>query len=89
MIRKIIWITLLVFGFHLHAAPVVTTNPDQIAKPILSVPANVPTRKVKLYFNNLNQQQGNFTLGNFTTGRNIEFTMRKDELIFQAALVVV
>lgn len=86
MIRKIIWITLLVFGFHLHAAPVVTTNPDQIAKPILSVPANVPTRKVKLYFNNLNQQQGNFTLGNFTTGRNIEFTMRKDELIFQAAL---
>ncbi|HHT0592644.1 TPA: cellulose biosynthesis cyclic di-GMP-binding regulatory protein BcsB [Legionella anisa] len=86
MIRKIIWITLLVFGFHLHAAPAVTTNPGQIAKPILSVPANVPTRKVKLYFNNLNQQQGNFTLGNFTTGRNIEFTMRKDELIFQAAL---
>ncbi|MCE0723133.1 MULTISPECIES: cellulose biosynthesis cyclic di-GMP-binding regulatory protein BcsB [Legionella] len=86
MIRKIIWITLLVFGFHLHAAPADTTNPGQIAKPILSVPANVPTRKVKLYFNNLNQQQGNFTLGNFTTGRNIEFTMRKDELIFQAAL---
>lgn len=86
MIRKIIWITLLVLGCHFHAVFAVTTNPGQTAKPILSVPANVPTRKVKLYFNNLNQQQGNFTLGNFTTGRNIEFTMRKDELIFQAVL---
>ncbi len=86
MIRKIIWITLLAFGFHLHAVSAATTNPGQTAKSILSVPANVPTRKVKLYFNNLNQQQGNFTLGNFTTGRNIEFTMRKDELIFQAVL---
>lgn len=89
MIRRIIWITLLVLGFacvQLYAAPSLSANPIPVAKPILSVPANLPTRKVKLYFNNLNQQQGNFTLGNFTTGRNIEFSMRKDELIFQAVL---
>ncbi|WP_454780649.1 cellulose biosynthesis cyclic di-GMP-binding regulatory protein BcsB [Legionella sp. WA2022007384] len=88
MRRRIIRIILLTLGcasVQLNAAPDVSVNPPS-AKPILSAPANVPTRKVQLYFNNLNQQQGNFTLGNFTTGRNIEFSMRKDELVFQAVL---
>lgn len=89
MIRKKIWITSLVFMFasiHVQAAPAVSAKPNQAAKPTLSVPANAPTRKIQIYFNNANQQLGNFTLGNYATGRNIEFSLRKDELIVQAVL---
>lgn len=88
MIRRIIWITLLALGggsVGLYAAPDVSANPIP-EKPILSAPANVPTRNVQLYFNNLNQQQGNFTLGGFSSGRNIDFSIRKDELVFRAVL---
>ncbi|PWY57471.1 cellulose biosynthesis cyclic di-GMP-binding regulatory protein BcsB [Legionella qingyii] len=88
MIRRVIWIILLALGganVGLYAAPYISANPAP-TKPVLSTPANVPTRKVQLYFNDLNQQQGNFTLGSFSTGRNIDFSIRKDELVFQAVL---
>ncbi|CAM2786686.1 Cellulose synthase regulatory subunit [Legionella steigerwaltii] len=86
MRRKIIWIILLLFwgaSVHIQTTFALSANSIQAAQP---AQANVPTRKVQLYFNSLNQQQGNFTLTNFMTGRNIEFTVRKDELISQAAL---
>lgn len=88
MIRKIIWIALLVLGGASVSIPAVsaTSANSTQTQPILSASANAPTRTIQLYFNNLNQQQGNFTLGNFTSGRNIEFTVRKDELISQAVL---
>lgn len=89
MIRKIIWIALLIMAgasISSQAASAASANSMQEAQPILSTTANTPTRTIHLYFNNLNQQQGNFTLGNFTTGKNIEFTVRKDELISQAVL---
>ncbi|MCW8417999.1 cellulose biosynthesis cyclic di-GMP-binding regulatory protein BcsB [Fluoribacter dumoffii] len=87
MRRKIIWIILLVCGacIHMHTASAASATSAQTTQPV-SIQTNVPTRNVKLYFNNLNQQQGNFTLGNFTTGKNIEFSVRKDELISQAVL---
>ncbi|KTC89743.1 Cellulose synthase regulatory subunit [Fluoribacter dumoffii] len=69
----------------MHTASAASATSAQTTQPV-SIQTNVPTRNVKLYFNNLNQQQGNFTLGNFTTGKNIEFSVRKDELISQAVL---
>lgn len=89
MIRKIICFTVLIWGFmsfKLQATSSISTLPAQPEKTVSAAPKAVPGRQVRLFFNQLNHNQGNFTLSNFSSGGQIEFSLRKDELVYQAVL---
>ncbi len=87
-IKKTI-ITLLILkliSFYLYAAPVIPTPSAQTKGTELPTLTAAPNRKIQLFFNNMEQQKSNFTLTNFSTGKYIEFGVRKDELVTQAVL---
>ncbi|MBI2786796.1 MAG: cellulose biosynthesis cyclic di-GMP-binding regulatory protein BcsB [Legionella longbeachae] len=101
MISKIIRITVSILGgVSLLAAPMTFAQPTNAGvsaetpvlsnssaeTSVLSNSSAVPSRTVKLYFKNIRQQKNNFNFGNYGKGEQIEFSIRKDELVNKAFL---
>lgn len=81
MIRKIV-LKAAMIGLYMHASAAVLAAPTQ---EVLSI-SNAPTRSEQLFFHDINQQRTNFNLTNYNSGENIEFTVRKDEIVSHAVI---